>query len=72
MKNTNWKQWTKAAGVRAVKTFAQSVVSLLPAAATISAVDWKVVIGTAALAAVCSIFTSLAGLPEVDDGEVTE
>ena len=61
------KKWLKAAAVRAVKTFAQSAVALLPAAATITAVDWKVVIGTAALAGVASILTSIAGLPEVKE-----
>lgn len=69
----DWKKWAKAAGVRAVKTFAQSAVALIPAAATITAVDWKVVIGTAALAAVGSLLTSVAGLPELDEGaEVKE
>ena len=43
--------WLKAAGIRAVKTFAQSAVAMLPAAAAITAVDWGVVAGTAALAA---------------------
>lgn len=55
----------KAAAVRAVKTMAQSAVALIPAAATIGAVDWQVVLGTAALAGVGSLLTSLAGLPEV-------
>lgn len=67
MKNRDWVEWVKKAGVRAVKTFAQSAVALLPAAATITAVDWKVVIGTAALAAVASLLTSVAGLPELKD-----
>lgn len=58
------KKWAKAAGVRAVKTVAQTAVALLPAAATITAVDWKTVIGTAALAGVVSVLTSIAGLPE--------
>ena len=58
--------WLKAAGIRAVKTFAQSAVAMLPAAAAITAVDWGVVAGTAALAAVASLLTSLAGLPELD------
>lgn len=69
----DWKRWIKAAGVRAVKTFAQSAVALIPAAAMITEVDWKVVIGTAALAAVGSLLTSVAGLPELNDGaEVKE
>ena len=64
-----WKTWIKAAGIRAAKTMAQTAVALLPASATISAVDWKVVVGTAALAGVASILTSLAGLTESDGTE---
>lgn len=63
--NEKQKKWLKAAGVRAVKTIAQTAVGLIPAAATISNVDWKVVAGTAALAGIISLLTSLAGLPEV-------
>ena len=64
MKNRDWMTWWKAAGIRAVKTMAQAGVAMLPAAATIQQVDWVVVIGTAALAGITSILTSLAGLPE--------
>lgn len=60
----NWKKWAKAAGVRAVKTVAQTAVGLIPAAVSITAVDWKVVLGSAALAGVVSLLTSIAGLPE--------
>lgn len=63
----NFKVWIKAAGIRAAKTMAQTAVALLPASATISAVDWKVVVGTAALAGVASMLTSLAGLPEIEE-----
>lgn len=59
-------KWLKAAGIRAIKTMAQTAVALLPAAATITSVDWKVVVGTALLAGVASMLTSLGGLPEVD------
>lgn len=59
-------QWARAAVRRAVKTVAQTTVALLPAATTITQVDWKVVAGTAALAGVVSILTSIAGLPEVE------
>lgn len=62
-----WKTWIKAAGIRAAKTMAQTAVALLPASATISAVDWKLVVGTAALAGVASVLTSLAGLPEIEE-----
>lgn len=61
------KKWLKAAGIRAVKTMAQTAVALLPAAATITQVDWLTVIGTAALAGVTSVITSLAGLPELKE-----
>lgn len=61
----NTKEWLRAALIRAVKTAAQTAVAMLPAAAAIADVDWKTVAGTAALAAVASILTSLAGLPEV-------
>ena len=60
----NWSLWFKAAGIRALRTFAQTAVALLPAAATIESVDWRVVASTAALAAVASLLTSLAGIPE--------
>lgn len=61
------KNWWKAALVRAVKTLAQTAAALIPAAVTITQVDWLTVLGTAALAAVVSLLTSLAGLPEVED-----
>ena len=61
------KKWMKAAGVRAVKTMAQTAVSLIPAAQMIQQVDWKVVVGTAALAGVVSVLTSIAGIPECEE-----
>ena len=60
----NWKLWFKCAGIRAIKTFAQTVVAMLPAAAMISEVNWIAVLSTAALAAIASLATSLAGIPE--------
>ena len=60
----DWKKWGRAAGIRAVKTMAQTAVAMMPAAATITAVDWKTVAGTAVLAGVVSALTSVAGLPE--------
>ena len=67
MKNRNWMEWMKKAGIRAVKTMAQTAAAMLPVAATITAVDWKAVAGTAALAGVASLLTSLKGLPELED-----
>lgn len=60
------KKWWKAAGIRALKTVAQTAVAMLPVMASIQEVAWTNVIGTAALAGVCSLLTSLAGLPEVE------
>lgn len=60
------KKWWKAAGIRALKTVCQTAVAMIPAAVTIMQVDWVAVIGTAVLAGICSLLTSLAGLPEVE------
>lgn len=71
MKNKEyWINWTKAAGVRAVKTVAQSAIAAIGASAMISEVDWVVVASTAVLAGVVSILTSIAGLPEVSVPEI--
>ena len=67
--SVNTLKWLKAAGKRAAKTMAQTAVFLLPASATIMAVDWKVVIGTALLAGLASVLTSIGGIPEVQEGE---
>ena len=66
MKTINGK-WLRAASVRALKTAAQTAVALLPTAVTVAAVDWQTVLGTALLAAIVSLLTSLAGLPEVTE-----
>lgn len=63
--STDTIKWAKAAAVRAVKTTAQSAVALIPVAATIAQVDWATVVGTALLAGIVSMLTSVAGLPEV-------
>ncbi len=63
----NTRKWIRAAAIRAVKTVCQTAVAMIPAAVTISAVDWGTVLGTAALAGVVSVLTSLAGLPEVSE-----
>ena len=59
------KKWLKAAGVRAVKTVAQTAVATIGTSAILSAVDWKVVISASLLAGLLSVLTSVAGLPEV-------
>ena len=62
----DWKQWTKAAAVRAIKTVAQTAIGVIGASTVVSSVDWKVVVSSAVLAGVVSILTSVAGLPEVE------
>lgn len=64
--NANW--W-KAAGIRAIRTLAQAAIGTIGASALITEVDWKVVVSASALAAVLSLLTSLAGLPEVEEEE---
>lgn len=62
----NLKTWSRCALIRAIKTVAQTAVAMIPVAVTISQVDWRTVAGTSLLAGICSILTSIAGLPEVD------
>lgn len=62
----HFKAWLKAAGIRAVKTIAQTAIATIGTTALITEVNWIVVISASALAGVLSILTSLAGLPEVD------
>lgn len=67
MKNKEyWMNWIKAAGVRAIKTVAQTAVATIGTAAVMGEVDWLMVGSAAALAGVLSMLTSIAGLPEVN------
>ena len=59
------KTWIKAAGVRAIKTIAQTAIATIGTSAVLSSVDWRMVISASVLAGVLSILTSVAGLPEV-------
>lgn len=63
------KKWFKCALVRAAKTMAQSALGALGTTAMIQGVDWSIVAGTAALAGVASILTSIKGLPECEGEE---
>lgn len=65
--NKHMKNWLKAAGVRAVKTVAQTAVATVGTAAYLGAVDWRMVASAALLAGVLSLLTSVAGLPEVKE-----
>lgn len=66
MKDT-FKNWIKAAGVRAVKTAAQTAVATIGTSAVLGDVNWVMVASASALAGVLSLLTSVAGLPEVED-----
>ena len=60
------EKWLKAAGVRALKTVAQTAVATIGTSAVMSQVDWKIVASASLLAGILSLLTSLAGLPEVE------
>ncbi len=61
----NFVKWIKAAGIRAIKTVAQTAVAMIPVGISVAEVGWGAVIGTAVLAGIVSLLTSVAGLPEV-------
>ena len=63
------RKWAKAAGVRAIKTVAQTAVATIGTAAAMGAVDWKLVVSASALSGVISLLTSVAGIPEVSEEE---
>lgn len=63
--NVDTMKWFKAAGVRAIKTMAQTAVALIGTNAFITAVDWKMIVSGAIMAGIVSVLTSIAGLPEV-------
>lgn len=66
------KRWLKAAGIRAIKTFAQTFASMITVGAALKEVDWVYVGSVACTAGILSIMTSLAGLPELKDIEDTQ
>jgi hypothetical protein len=63
----DWKKWAQAAGIRAIKTVAQTAVGVIGSATIIGAVDWKIVVSSALLAGAVSLLTSVAGLPELEE-----
>ena len=67
MKTLKSKAWWKAAGVRAVKTMAQTAIAAIGASTMITETNWVVVASATVMAGVLSILTSLAGLPEVEE-----
>lgn len=64
--SVNTKEWLKKAGMRAVKTVAQTFIATIGTATYLGAVDWRLVVSASALAGILSIATSVAGIPEVE------
>ena len=65
----DWKAWFKAAGIRALKTIAQTAAATIGTSAVLSEVNWLAVLSASVLAGILSLLTSLAGLPELEKGE---
>lgn len=65
MKNEEMIRWIEAAGIRSIKTFAQTLASMITVGAALQEISWDYVISVSAVAAIYSIATSLAGLPEL-------
>lgn len=63
----NWKEWLKYAGIRALKTVAQTAIATIGTSAVMSEVNWVMVGSSALLAGILSLLTSLAGIPEVPE-----
>lgn len=70
MKQVFTKKWFYCAGIRALKTVAQTAIATIGTAAAMSTVDWKLVLSASVLAGILSLLTSVAGLPEVDDNGI--
>lgn len=69
MNKSNFKQWIRAAGIRAIKTVAQTAIATIGTTALFTEVNWAIVASASILAGILSILTSIAGLPEVDKPE---
>lgn len=63
----NWQKWAKAAGIRAIKTVAQTAVATIGTATVLGQVDAKLVVSASVLAGILSLLTSVAGLPECEE-----
>lgn len=60
------QKWMRSAGIRAVKTMAQTAVSVIAVGSTVASVDWKLAVSSAVVAGIVSVLTSVAGIPEVE------
>ena len=63
------KKWLKAAGIRAIKTVAQTAIATIGTSVVMSEVNWTVVASASVLAGILSLLTSIAGLPELKEGD---
>ena len=69
MKHRDWKEWIKKAGIRAIKTCAQTAVAMIGTSVAMQDVSWAMVASATVLAGVLSLLTSVAGLPEIEQEE---
>jgi uncharacterized membrane protein len=67
-KNVFTKEWLEAALIRCLRTIAQAAIAAIGSSVYFHSVDWKLVVSTALLAGILSLLTSIAGLPEVENG----
>lgn len=64
-----WRKWMKAAGIRALKTVAQTAIATVGTSVAIADVSWGIVVSASVLAGLLSLLTSIAGIPEVEDDD---
>ena len=67
MTKKNFKKWIKAAGIRAIKTIAQTAVSLIPVGELLTDINWITIASVSLVAGIYSMLTSVAGIPEVEE-----